>query len=107
MHGRRAGADLVKEAGKVDLDHIPTGGIHQDVLAVSVAQAGDMAHHGPHGRGACPGQARRQPRSRLREAGQEPAVEARRERRQQLLHQPRLALILGHADGKFPATPQP
>ena len=40
---------LVEEAGEVYVHHVPAAAVHQDVLAVPVAQTHHVTHHAPHG----------------------------------------------------------
>ena len=65
----------VKQEGKVHMDTVPRGGIQQDIFPMPIAQAHDVAHHGPHSSGSGEGQAGSVPGGRLRESGQEPAMQ--------------------------------
>ena len=86
------------------MDTVSRGGVQQDVFPMPVAQAHDVAHHGPHSGGSGEGQTGSVPGGRLRESGQEPAVQHRRVMGQQLVQQltPALSLQLkGDLEGKL------
>ena len=69
---------LVEEAVEVHVHGVAVGRVEQDVLAVAVAEAQDVAHHGHDGGGAAVRQARPQPRLRVGEVPHEPLAEERR-----------------------------
>ncbi len=63
---------------------------------MAVAEAADVADHGPDRGGAREGEARGMPRRRLRPLAREPAVQARRQERQHLVQPVRPPLALRH-----------
>lgn len=82
---RSLGANLVKEAGKVNVDAISRGGVHKDVLPMPVSQPQHVTYHAPDCRGSCEGQPGIQPAGRLRELRQEELLQHGREHAQDLV----------------------
>mmetsp|Transcript_17236 Transcript_17236/g.51597 ORF Transcript_17236/g.51597 Transcript_17236/m.51597 type:complete len:250 (-) Transcript_17236:702-1451(-) len=89
------GETPIEQAAKVHVHHLPGAPVHQQILSVAVAEAGDVADHGHDGGGAGEGQPGGVPGARLGPAGQEPAVHGGGDHGQHLVQQHRPRLVLG------------
>lgn len=89
---QRQAPALVKDAVEVHVHRLARGAVHENVLAVAVAQPHHGAEHRHRGAGAREGRLRREPRTRrVAERAQQPPAERRAVPREQ---QPE---VVGHA----------